>query len=126
MLCVILNRMLQLDVRLPMQAFSMDFEMAANNAALTVFHNRSIDGCFYHLTQSTWRKIQELGLAGRHNMDPPFKNFCGQLDSLAFLPLNDVQLGMNTIRNIVLINNEPIDVMRLLDYFDKNLREWTR
>ena len=52
-------------------------------------------------------------------MDPPFKNFSGQLDSLAFLSLNDVQLGMNTIRNIALISNETIDVLRLLDYFDK-------
>ena len=124
MLRDILNRMLQLNVMLQVQAFSMVFEIAAHNAALTVFLNRS-NGCFYNLTQSIWRKIQELGLAGRYNMDPPFKNFCGQLDSLAFLPLNDVQLGMNTIRNIALISNEPIDILRLLDYFDKNLLEWT-
>ena len=93
-----LNRMLQLNVMPQVQAFCMDFEIAAHNAALTVFHNRSIDGCFSHLTQSTWRKIQELSLAGRYNMDPPF------------------QLGMNTIRNNALINNELIDVLRLLDY----------
>ena len=54
-----------------------DFERAVINAVSTVFvpHVRS-QGCFYHLTQSTWRKVQKL--------------FCGMLDGLAFLPVGDV------------------------------------
>ena len=38
-------------------ATGMDFEIAAHNATLRVFHNRSITGRFYHLTQSTWNKV---------------------------------------------------------------------
>ena len=65
---VILKRMMQLNVIPQVQTFSIDFEIATHNAALTVFHNRIIDGCFYHLTQITWRKIQELRLAVQYNL----------------------------------------------------------
>ena len=117
MLRAIRNYMHQLNAIPLVRAFSMDFELAAHNAALTIFPNSDINGCFYHLTQSTWRKIQELGLAIRYNTDPQFKNFCGQLDALAFLPQVDVPVGMNMIRNIAIVNNEPVEVMRLIDYF---------
>jgi len=41
-----------------------DFEAAAMNAVGTVFGEHvSVQGCFYNLYQSTWRKVQELGLA---------------------------------------------------------------
>ena len=40
----------------------VDFELAAINA-LTIVQSgvTEIKGCFYHLTQSTWRKVQEFG-----------------------------------------------------------------
>ena len=114
----LVNKMYQLNAIPQVRAFIMDFEMAAHNAALAILPQRDIDGCFYHLTQSTWRKIQELGLSIRYNNDPPFKNLCGQLDALAFLPLVDVPLGMNIIRNIVIANGKPAAVMALIDYFD--------
>ena len=34
-------------------------------------------GCFYHLCQSTWRKIQELGLAQLYKDNNEVKVFCG-------------------------------------------------
>src|SRR6218665_699646 len=50
----------------------------------------NVTGCFYHLTQSTWRKIQELGLSVAYRDNKTLKHFCGMLDGLAFLPLTDV------------------------------------
>ena len=40
----------------------LDFEQPAINAVKTTFGlHVQTKGCFYHLTQSTWRKIQKLG-----------------------------------------------------------------
>ena len=45
--------------------FVVDFEDAGMRAVSAVFGRQvSIRGCFYHLTQSTWRKVQQLGMAG--------------------------------------------------------------
>ena len=45
---------------------NMDFEMPVILAAKSVIGDHiRIRGCFYHLTQSTHRKVQELGLEHR-------------------------------------------------------------
>jgi len=48
-------------------------------------------GCFFHLTQSTWRKLQELGLAVAYKTDDAFRHFCGMLNGLAFLPVQKLE-----------------------------------
>jgi len=44
-----------------------------------------------HLTQSTWRKLQELGLAVAYKTDDAFRHFCGMLNGLAFLPVQKLE-----------------------------------
>ena len=91
-----------------------DFELATIQATNSILgHHVSTQGCFFHLTQSTWRKIQQLGLTDRYKTDDTVKSFCGKLDALAFLPLHKVQLGMEQIRN-----NTPDGLEELVAYFD--------
>ena len=70
-------------------------------------------GCFYHLTQSTWRKIQQLGLTEQYKSHEDFKLFCGMLDGLAFLPINDVAEDMTFLKGQIPEGAEP-----LVEYFD--------
>lgn len=91
-----------------------DFERAAINAVSTVLgpHVRS-QGCFYHLTQSTWRKIQSLGLVTLYRDSEEVKLFCGMLDGLAFLPVGDVPAGLAELKEDIPEGLEP-----LVDYFN--------
>ena len=91
-----------------------DFEHAVISAVQVVLgpHVRR-QGYFFHLTQSTWRKIQELGLAAHYRSDAAEKHFCGMLDGLAFLPLAEVAAGMTHLRGIA-----PPELLDLVDYFD--------
>ncbi|CAI6371908.1 unnamed protein product [Macrosiphum euphorbiae] len=62
--------------------FNLDFELAVINAAKLIFGNDiNIRGCFYHLCQSTYRKVQELGLSNRYQEDEGFRLFCAMIDS---------------------------------------------
>ena len=93
----------------------VDFEQAVISAIQSTLGNDiQVRGCFYHLTQATWRKIQELGLVRKYRDDEDFKLFCGQLDALAFLPIEDIPEGITYIRTIT-----PIDAEGLVDYFDQ-------
>ena len=48
----------------------VDFESAVQQAVEETFDGTTdIRGCFFHLTQSTWRKIQELGLSQLYKED---------------------------------------------------------
>jgi hypothetical protein len=91
-----------------------DFEKAAWQAASAVFgSNVSIKGCFFHLTQSTWRKVQSLGLTAAYMSDDSAKHFCGMLDALAFLPISDLREGLDYLKQHV-----PAGFNDLLSYFD--------
>lgn len=91
-----------------------DFEKASMNAVKDTFGcDVKTQGCFFHLTQSTWRKIQELGLVGRYREDEEFRLFAGMLDGLAFLPLEDVHNGLHFLKSI-----EPAGGTDLTTYFD--------
>jgi hypothetical protein len=52
-----------LDLTISAEILMMDFELTAMNSARLVFPKIVIKGCFFHLNQSVWKKLQELGLA---------------------------------------------------------------
>lgn len=93
----------------------IDFEKAAINAVISVLGELvNIKGCFFHLTQSTYRKIQSLGLVNMYRDNEDFSLFCRKIDALAFLPLSDVPAGMNYIKSVM-----PDEAKELVEYFDQ-------
>ena len=49
-------------LRLKPGSVLVDFEQAAINAFRAVFPNSTLKGCFYHLSQNIYRKVQAVGL----------------------------------------------------------------
>ena len=93
-----------------------DFEKASMGAVSTSIGDQvSIQGCFYHLTQSTWRKVQELGLTNLYKESPEVRTFIGMIDALAFLPVDEVEQGMAHLKDV--IPDHP-GMEELLNYFD--------
>ena len=53
-----------------------DFEQALINAITNVFGSKTeTKTCFYHLTQSTWHKIQSLGIVSKYKEDKFTRHF---------------------------------------------------
>ena len=50
-----------------------DFEIALITAIETEFPRSRIQGCYFHYSQSLWRKIQALGLSGPYRQDQHLK-----------------------------------------------------
>jgi len=67
-----------------------DFEKAAMNAFQRNFPSAEVAGCYFHLGQSVWRRIQNLGLAARYREDAAFAIRVRRFLALAFVPLADV------------------------------------
>ena len=96
----------------------IDFELAVINAYRAVV---GIHCCFFHLTQNTWKHIQQLGLVVSYMNDDNFKLFCGIMDGLAFLSLQDVYQGMVFLRQAIHpLAGALAEALAgpLLDYFD--------
>ena len=68
----------------------VDFEKAAINAFERHYPHTQVKGCFFHLTQSFWRKIQELGLKTKYQNDPSFALQTRMIPALAFATPTDI------------------------------------
>ena len=67
-----------------------DFEKAAIDSVKTALPNVSVTGCYFHLGQSLWRKVQDLGHREQYVEDEEFRLKCKSLLALAFLPPDEV------------------------------------
>jgi len=76
------------------KSFSIDFELAMIKAIEDIFGDSvSIHLCYYHLSQSVWRKVQKLGLATKYKKDKEFRCSVRMINALAFSPLNIIKKG---------------------------------
>lgn len=89
-----------------------DFELAAINALRSVFGCK-IFGCFFHLSQSFWRRVQSCNLKLWFSSD--FRQTFRKVQALAFIPCEDVFDGFELIRT-----SSPNTARQFLDYVENN------
>ena len=90
----------------------IDFEKSMINAVQAVL-DTSVQCCFFHLSQNTYRHINSEGLSTAYMKDRDVRTFCGKVDGLAFLPVQDVKAGMD-----ILLREAPDQLRFLVEYFD--------
>ena len=64
----------------------MDFEKGLHSSFTSVFLDSAIAGCLFHLGQSCWRKICELGQRVKYNTNADFAIKIKCFTALAFVP----------------------------------------
>jgi len=83
---------------------------------------------YFHLTQSIYRKIQNVGLSNKYLNDNNFNLLARQIPALAFLPINMVRDAWSNLK-MQFSNDE--NEQKLVSYFDENfingkIRMWFR
>lgn len=83
----------------PMKVMT-DFELAIINAVSEVFPNVPVSGCYFHLGQILYRRIQGDGLQAQYRdpADRSVKRFAHMLLALAFVPVADVRGAYKELR----------------------------
>lgn len=84
-----------------------DFEIAAHQAIGRIFPQANVKGCFFHLGQSLWRKIQEEGLREEYVNVEESRTKLKMLLALAFLPTNEVAGAFETLQEEAPDQNPP-------------------
>lgn len=90
-----------------------DFEKASQNACRTVFQEAQLVGCFFHLGQCLWRKVQDLHLAESYRDDANLRMHVKMLLALSFIPVGDVPAAFDD-----LVDNCPSELTPLTDYWE--------
>ncbi|CAB4420785.1 unnamed protein product [Rhizophagus irregularis] len=91
-----------------------DFEQAAINAAQVEFPGSVHKGCFFHLCQSFWRKIQSLGLASEYGNSEEFSIKLRHMTALAFLPSSEIPHAFDQIKSLM-----PPNASQIVQYFEE-------
>lgn len=68
--------------------FHLDFEVATSNALKLIFPNLEIKNCYYHFTQSLWRKAKSIGIKTKL-----YRRLVGLCTALPLLPENQIKDG---------------------------------
>ncbi|XP_068208558.1 uncharacterized protein [Palaemon carinicauda] len=102
-----------LDNEIAPVSISCDYEKAFHNAFLSVFNNAEVLGCFFHLSQAVWRKIQDLGLNDLYCGSEEVRKYTKMLVALAFVPPNEIVNVFELLQDVV-----PDELHDLVLYFE--------
>lgn len=107
------NILTTLNANLKPTSVMIDFEMAVINSLEIVFPESEVKGCFFHLSQNIYRKIQENGLQQRYQEDSNFALKLRMIPALAFVPTDDVVGAFEQLSEIL-----PPESRAVADYFE--------
>jgi hypothetical protein len=102
----------------------MDFEKALHNALTIVFGegNVVLKGCFFHLSQCLWRKIQSHGeIRERYLNEANFRLHLRQLLALAYVKLEHVILSWDLLIKSPFYTQNAAQLEPILTYVEKTL-----
>ncbi|XP_066941046.1 uncharacterized protein [Macrobrachium rosenbergii] len=94
---LLFNQLMELRPGLNPVSIMMDFEKAHINSFKSVFQSASVSCCLFHLSQSVYRKVCEIGFKDRYHHDNEFSIKIRCFSALAFLPPSDVLDGFEEL-----------------------------
>lgn len=74
-----------------------DFELSIITAVQTELPNATIRACYFHLTQSLWRRVQDLGLSVPYRTRRQVRELIRKVMAIAFLPLALVRANLQLL-----------------------------
>ena len=96
-----------------------DFEQSAINSIKEAFPHALQRGCFFHLSQCLWRKIQQIeGMQEKYKTDPDFALQIRHLAALAYVPEADVMTSFENLLDSQYYTENEGFLQPLIDYFE--------
>ena len=98
----------------------LDFELTAKSAIISAFPHIEFRGCFFHLSQSIRRKIQDLGLRVTYTDDEDIRLYCRMNASLALFPPEKITGHFEELQKDMSERDMDQRLGELYDYFEDN------
>lgn len=106
--------LIDLNLKLLPDSTSIDFEIAAISAIKVAFHHVNVHGVYYHLTKNFREIMRDIGMILNYNNDANFSVMVKMIISLAFVPIEDLDVTTD-----LLADDLPDDIVPLLVWFDE-------
>uniref|UniRef100_A0A6V7JV94 MULE transposase domain-containing protein n=1 Tax=Bracon brevicornis TaxID=1563983 RepID=A0A6V7JV94_9HYME len=103
----------------PPKQIICDYEKAFMKAVKKTHPETQITGCFFHLSQCIWHKIQEAGLQVQYSEDSILALNLKMLAALAFVPEKDVIYAFEKLLKTKYYTQNEKKLEPVIDYFEK-------
>lgn len=107
---------IQARVNLQPHSILTDFEQAAISVFRVTYPGTRLIGCFFHLAQSCWRKVQEFGMQQQYVDDEEFSILCRMVPALAFVPTGEVIQAFRSLAASIPVGYDMEDYLK---YFER-------
>ena len=109
----LLHGLCGLNPELSPRSVMIDFEVASRNALQEVFPDVRIQGCFYHLSQAIYWKVQSIGLQQEYQTNEDLNIKISMLAALAFVPVHEIVESLEH-----LADSMPEEAQPIIYYFE--------
>lgn len=97
-----------------------DFEHAAFSSFHAFFPETTISGCFFHLSQIIWRKIQADRNVKLYKEDALFQKHIKMILSMAYVPNKNIEQESENLLDFFLNTNAKEAVLNIFFWFESN------
>ena len=93
------RQLLEAEPDLQPESILTDFEIGAITAARETFPETNLQGCFYHIAQCVYQKVQTLGLATDYSEEEELSVHVWVIPAVAFVPQEDTVQAFDVLRD---------------------------
>ena len=90
------QKLKEFGLELKVKSILCDYELNIMKS-IDMFLELDIDGCFFHHKKCFQSRVDKKGMKTRYESDEHFRNFINQTSAISFLPVSDVQEGLDYI-----------------------------
>lgn len=103
---LVLEELKRRNIPLNTKELISDFELHILKSADEMLLGIVILGCFFHLSKAIWKKVQVSGFATQFAEQADFHKFVKSTLTLAHLPLEDIEKGMDYLKSFELSDED--------------------
>ena len=118
---LVLEKLKELQIPFNLKQIISDYELNIHKSIDEVLPGIQILGCFFHLVKAFQKKVDQKHTKTQYEEDPHFHKFIKQAVALSSLPLEDLEIGFNWLKDNVQFDDPKIETFKddFLKYIGK-------
>ena len=109
---MVLEKLRELNIPFNLEEIITDFELNIHKSIDDMMPDIDILGCFFHLAKAFKKKVDIKHMKMHYENNDKFRKFIKQAIALSSLPLDDLQLGVQWLKDNVIFDDEKENVFK--------------
>ena len=110
---MVLQKLIELNIPFNVEEIITDFELSIHKSIDEMMPEVDILGCFFHLAKAFKKKVDQKRMKMHYENNDKFRKFIKQATALSSLPLEDLQTGVDWLKDNVHFDDEEETIFKI-------------